>query len=374
VVAPLFDDRNRTAGTGAGDEPVPPMLYHHARPPLARIMTIDRALRARAWPNTRTLADEIRVDRRTIRRDIDYMRDQLNAPIEFDCVRNGYYYTEPTFCLPFPQLTQGEMLSLYLSERMMRQFRGTPFERDLRQAIKKLSELLPDRVSVRLDMIADFLSVLPAVQADYDPDLFCTVMRAASGRRRLKMVYWTASRNETTSRIFDPYELSLIDDGWYAFGYCHRSDEVRMFAVQRVRSVEETGESFDRPADFRVADFMRGSFRAMRGEGAYDVVLRFGSQAAGWIREKQWHPSQVHEDRPDGSLVVRFHLNDLRDIKRWAMFWGTDCEILAPPELRELIACDLREMRRREEASGTKEPLIEVRSKIDRTKGKSVSA
>jgi hypothetical protein len=79
VVAPLFDDRNRTAGTGAGDEPVPPMLNHRARPPLARIMTIDRALRAGAWPNTRTLADEIKIDRWTIRHDIDYMRDQLNA-------------------------------------------------------------------------------------------------------------------------------------------------------------------------------------------------------------------------------------------------------------------------------------------------------
>ena len=217
-------------------------------------MTIDMALCASAWPNTRTLAQQIGVNRRTIRRDIDYLRDQLHAPIEFDCVRNGYYYTEPTYRLPFPQLTQGEMLALYLSERMMRQFRGTPFERDLRHAIAKLSELLPDGVSVRLDAITDFLSVLPAVQADYDPELFCAVLRAVVGRRRLKMVYWTASRNETTSRLFDPYELSLVDDGWYAFGYCHRSEEVRMFAVQRVRSVKETGETFDRPADFRAED------------------------------------------------------------------------------------------------------------------------
>ena len=184
------------------------------------------------------------MNRRTIRRDIDYLRYQLNAPIEFDGVRNGYHYTEDTFRLPFPQLTQGEILALYLSERMMQQFRGTPFEPDLRHAIKKLSELLPDEVSVRLDAIADFLSVLPAVQTDYDPQLFCAMLRAVIGRRRLKMVYWTASRNETTSRLFDPYELSLVDDGWCALGYCHRSDEVRMFAVQRVRSVKETGETF----------------------------------------------------------------------------------------------------------------------------------
>ncbi len=71
----------------------------------------------------------------------------------------------------------------YLSERMMRQFRGTPFERDVRHAIKKLSELLPDAVSVRLDAIADFFSVLPAVQTEYDQQLFCAVLRAVKGRR-----------------------------------------------------------------------------------------------------------------------------------------------------------------------------------------------
>ena len=243
-------------------------------------------------------------------------------------MRNGYQYTEDTFRLPFPQLTQREMLALYLSERVMRQFRGTPFERDLRHAIKKLSELLPDGISVRLDTITDFLSVLPAVQTDYDPELFCAVLRAVNGRRRLNLVYWTASRNETTSRLFDPYELSLVDDGWYAFGYCHCSAEIRMFAVQRVRSVKETGETFDRPADIRAADFMKGSFRAMRGVGEYDVVLRFGSHAAGWIKKKQWHPSQVDTDEPDGSLIVKIHLSDLRDIKRWVMFWGTSCEVL----------------------------------------------
>jgi predicted DNA-binding transcriptional regulator YafY len=50
------------------------------------------------WPNTRTLANEIGVDRRTIRRDIDYLCDQLHAPIEFDSLQNGRYYTEDTFC------------------------------------------------------------------------------------------------------------------------------------------------------------------------------------------------------------------------------------------------------------------------------------
>ena len=93
------------------------------------------------------------------------MRDQYHAPIAFDRARRGFYYTELTFRLSFPQLNQGELIALFLAERMMRQFRGTPFEPDLRQAITKLSEMLPDRVSVRLDSVADHLSVLPATES-----------------------------------------------------------------------------------------------------------------------------------------------------------------------------------------------------------------
>ena len=179
---------------------------------------------------------------------------------------------------------------------MLRHFHGTPFEPDLRQAIAKLADMLPDNLTVRLDSIGDFLSVLPAVEAEYDPDSFCALLRAVVGQRQLDMVYWTASRNETTRRDFDPYELSLVDDGWYVFGYCHKAAEIRQFAVQRVRLVKETGETFDRPADFRAVDYMKGSFRAMRGGGEYAVVLRFASGTGSWRN----HPRVRRRDGRSG--------------------------------------------------------------------------
>jgi predicted DNA-binding transcriptional regulator YafY len=75
------------------------------------------------------------------------MRDDPHAPIAFDRARRGYYYADPTFRLPRVPISQGEMLALYLSERMIRQFSGTPFEEDSRQAIEKLGEMQPDEVT-----------------------------------------------------------------------------------------------------------------------------------------------------------------------------------------------------------------------------------
>ena len=336
---------------------------------MRRMQAIDQALRARKWPTDKTLAKDLEVDPRTIRRDLEFMRDEHHAPIAFDRSQRGYHYTEPTYRLPLLQMSQGELLALYVSERLMRQFRGTPFEPDLRQAIAKLGDMLPDGVTVRLDEIADFLSVLPSTQAEYNPESFRTLLHAVIQRRRLHVVYWTASRNETAHRDFDPYELSLISDGWYVFGHCHRAKAIRQFAVQRVRSVRETGETFDRPADFCAADYMKHGFRALRGDGDHDVILRFSPMVAGLIRERKWHPSQKLEDQPDGRVLLKLHLDDLRNIKRWVMSWGTDCEVLDPPELRTLIADELREMLGRCESAF--DPSQAVKQRPKRTKRKS---
>src|SRR4051812_27335306 len=117
-----------------------------SRPPLARMMAIDRAIRDGELPNATTLARELEVTPRTVRRDLTYLRDQLHAPIRFDPTRNGYVYTESSYRLPFLQLTEGELVAVLLAERLLRQYRGTPYEQDLRRAFAKMTEMLPDAV------------------------------------------------------------------------------------------------------------------------------------------------------------------------------------------------------------------------------------
>jgi predicted DNA-binding transcriptional regulator YafY len=154
---------------------------------------------------------------------------------------------------------------------------------------------------------------------EYDPECFSILLHAVTNRHRLRMVYWTASRNDITERVFDPYELTLMDDGFYVFGHCHRARKIRQFAVQRVRSVKETGETFDRPADFSVESHMRDAFRALRGDGDHDVVLRFGRSVSCLIAEKAWHASQVLEREADGHLIVRLHVTMVHlSLRPWA--------------------------------------------------------
>jgi predicted DNA-binding transcriptional regulator YafY len=97
-----------------------------ARPVLERLQVIDSAIRRHQWPNARTLARELEVTPRTIQRDIAFLRYRLRAPINFDTSRNGFYYTDPSYRLPYFQMTQGELVALLVASQVMHQYRGTP--------------------------------------------------------------------------------------------------------------------------------------------------------------------------------------------------------------------------------------------------------
>src|SRR5208282_1167238 len=109
-----------------------------SRPPLERMLRIHQALQSGAFPNASTLAREIEVATKTIHRDLEFMRDRLNLPLEFNPTRNGYHYTEEVSAFPTMQITEGELFALVVAEKALQQYRGTSFEKPLLSAIQKM--------------------------------------------------------------------------------------------------------------------------------------------------------------------------------------------------------------------------------------------
>lgn len=314
-----------------------------SRPSLRRLLALDRMLRAGRYPNATSAATELEVHARTIHRDLEFLRDSWGAPLEFCHKRNGYYYRDPDFALPLLRLSEGELLALFLAERVMQQYRDTPYARDLATAFKKLTAALPDEVSLDLSDWDEVYAIRRTVEDTQDAAWFRQLTQAARRGRQLEMVYWTASRDETCRRVVDPYHLVLVDGQWYLVAYCHLREDVRMFVPGRIRALKETGKTFERPAEFRIADYLDTTFRVVRGTGpARRVRLRFSPEAARYVREKVWHPSQQLAEQPNGSLLVTFRLNHWLELKRWALSFGAGCEVLEPRVLREELADELR--------------------------------
>ena len=126
--------RNRVSGLSSAAKP----RTLHSRPPIYRFQEIFHAIKTGRYPNRTQLARTIEVTTKTIQRDIDYMRYQLNLPIEFDYARGGYYFTRPMTELPLFQLTEAELVSIFVAQKALEAYKGTAFEQPLRTAFQKL--------------------------------------------------------------------------------------------------------------------------------------------------------------------------------------------------------------------------------------------
>jgi len=261
------------------------------------------------------------------------------SPLEFCRKRNGYHLTDLSWTLPAFQLTEGELVSVFLAERLIRQYRGTPFETDLARAFDRITRMLPEEITVSLAAAADTLSVTPCVLTTQDVETFHSLTRSIQQSRQLRLLYWSASQNLETDHIVDPLHLSLVDNDWYLIAYCHTRREVRMFSTVRIRRTEPTGQKFQRPDNFDITTYLGNSFRAVRGEGdqTWNVRLQFRVEMAGRIREKVWHHTQTLEDQLDGSVIMHLQVSSLIEIRRWVLYWGADCRVLEPEELKNEV-------------------------------------
>jgi predicted DNA-binding transcriptional regulator YafY len=312
---------------------------------LERIAALDRAIRAGEYPNAKTMSDRLEVGHRTVQRDLAFMRLRLGAPLVFDPRRHGYHYRDPSYRLSFLTLTEGELVALFLAERVLQQYRGTPYGPDLARAFRKITEGLTDRITIDLGHLDASHSFRTTAPLPFDPGIYRDLSSAVHGRRRVVLDYWTASRDERARREVDPYHLACVDGQWYVIGHCHLRGDVRMFSPGRIQALELTEATFDPPADFQIDEYLARSFAVLRGGAGevYRVRLRFTGEAVKYVRERVWHPSQVLEPEGQDGLLVSLEVGHLREVERWALSWGADCEVLEPPELRERMARILSE-------------------------------
>lgn len=317
-----------------------PSMLTAKRPALRRFLLIDRELRAARYPNTAQLAALAETNERTIRRDLDFLRDEHRAPIVFNRTRRGWEYASPTYRLPALIMTEGELVSLFMAGQILRQVRGTPYETELVRAFQKLTDFLPDEITVNWQTVEAAQSFHQSVTTLQDIDTFRRLANAVLNRRQLRIRYWTASRDVESERVVDPWHLACLDGGdWYLIGYCHTRKARRMFVPARIREIAETGLDFAIPADFHIADVFAGAFKVVNDDSLplQTVRLRFADSVAKWVREKVWHPSQKTDTDADGRLIVEFTLRSLIEVQRWILSWGSDCDVLGPLTLRDEI-------------------------------------
>jgi predicted DNA-binding transcriptional regulator YafY len=310
----------------------------HTRPPLERMLRIHQLIQEGSYPNANTMAEELEVSPKSVHRDLEFMRDRMKLPLEFDATKNGYFYTEHVSAFPTMQITEGELFALVVAEKALQQYRGTSFEKPLLSALKKMEASLPDTISLSLSDVDQTISFRTRAEPILDLSIFDVLTKATAARQQLELSYRKPGQERTEQRVVDPYHLANINGEWFLFAYDHLRSDIRTFVPARIKAIRQTGKTFDRPRKFSLEQRLRDSFGVVSGHGEFEVVIRFTPRAADYIREKKWHESQVLRDLKGGGLEIRMRLSSLAEVERWVLGWGGDARVIKPAQLVKSVS------------------------------------
>src|SRR6516225_2955033 len=314
----------------------------HSRPPLYRFQEIFHAIKTGRYPNRTQLARTIEVTTKTIQRYIDYMRYQLNVPIEFDYSRGGYYFTKSITELPLFQLTEAELVSIFVAQKSLEAYKGTAFEQPLRSAFQKLRAATKSAgVSISWE---DFDSGISFRLFDaYLPDatIFSELAKAIGNEEVVEFRYKKLDAKAFEKRAVEPWHLACVSGQWYLLGHDRNRRARRIFVLARMQKVSRTDHKFfnSRPGEGEIQHLFRNSFQIWQSENAEleQITLRFSGRGAQLVRERNWHSSQQIQELAGGNLELTLTLNSLEEIIPWILSWGKDCEVVRPAQLRKRV-------------------------------------
>lgn len=288
------------------------------------------------------LAQELGCCARTVIRDLDHLQ-QVGFPLydEREGKRKRWRLLEAGFRPPIP-FTLTELMALSFSRSLVKPLDGTPLHASLEAFFDKLQVLLPEPAHVLLSQLQKTMAAGRIPVKDYAPaqPVIEAVTKARLEGRTLEITYHSFSRDEVSTRKIDPYHLWYHQGGLYVIAYDHLRGEVRIFALERIKALQETEETFVSPSSFDVEAYMRESFGILRGEPAVPVKVKFSKAWAKWIEERLWHPSQRLERLPGGELVLSLEVAVTDDLKRWILSFGREAIVLEPLALREAVRAE----------------------------------
>lgn len=312
---------------------------------LKRLLEIDDRIRSRRRYTAGILASELEVSERTIFNDIECLRSDYHAPIASD-PNKGYYYENPEWRLPTISLSKGELFALVLGARMLEKYSGSAYAEELKSALDRLTERLPETTWVDLQQVADERIFLrDGGGLDLQPEIWQGLEDACRNQKSVQMTYYTASRNAEGDRQLDPYLLHLYrGTNPYVIGFCHKRQDIRWFRIDRIKQLEVLKDTFVRDPKFDAKKHLEQIFQVEVGHEAIEVAIWFDASTAPYIRERRWNPSQELEEHSDGAVTLRMTVRSMNELKRWVLGYGKGAKVLKPPELVAIVNNELAGM------------------------------
>lgn len=313
-----------------------------------RFYRIDQLLQERPVVPIDTFLEDLGVSRATFKRDIEYLRDCMNAPIVWDRERRGYRYektedaTGPRFELPGLWFNASEVYAILTMEHLLANLQPgllAPHVAPLRTRLRMLlarGEYNPDEVVSRI-------RILPLAGRKVEQPLFEKIANALLSRKVLRVQHFNRHRGEVLEREVSPQRLVFYRDNWYLDGWCHLREAIRSFGLDAMREVFITDQTAREVPNRQLDRHLSAGYGIFGGTETQIAVIRFSPERSRWVARESWHPRQHGEFDAEGRWVLSFPYANDTELTMDILRHGPDAEVLEPPGLRAAIQNKLRE-------------------------------
>ncbi len=312
-----------------------------------RFHVIDQMLCSRQVVTRQQFLDTLEISPATFKRDLEYLRDRLGAPIIWDTALRGYRYqsasSRDSWQLPGLWFNTGEMQALLTMNAWLENLQPGILTDHIKPLQARIRGLL-DQGDHSVQEITRRIRILTQPRKPSGDSWFELVSQALLSRKRLNITHFNRASGKTTEREISPQRLTFYRDNWYLDSWCHQRNAIRSFAVDALQQVEVLPKPALNKPDSLLDKELASGYGIFSGAKTRHAELRFSPERARWVAQEQWHPEQQGRFDEQGFYCLTVPYSQQPELIMDILKHGAEVEVLSPPSLRKAVADTIEQM------------------------------
>jgi predicted DNA-binding transcriptional regulator YafY len=306
-----------------------------------RLYQLDKLLRANRCVSVERILEELGVSIATFKRDLEYLRSNLNAPIEWNRACNGYQFAEtapagPRYELPGVWFNAGEIHALLTIEHLLKEIEPGILHEQFAMLRERLASLL-GKPEAATQEIKQRIFIRSRFKRPTSPRFFEKTISALMQRHRLQIQHASRFTGENSNRVISPQRLIHYREVWYLVAWCHLREAVRTFALDNIQKAEVLAETAREVETDELDALMNTGYGIWAGKEAKWAKLRFCPICARWAASETWHSDQQSSHAADGSFILQIPYTHDDELIMDILKYGSGCTVLEPESLRAKV-------------------------------------
>jgi predicted DNA-binding transcriptional regulator YafY len=313
---------------------------------MQRLHKITYMIQHRKCVPTQTFLDELEVSLATFKRDLDYLRDRMNASIVFDRHDGGYKFKNPDDAkkleLPGLWFSEKEATALVLMQHLISSLDQGGLIGPHIEPLNAIIDGILGQKETPTKELRKRIKVIGTGTRKNSIENFSEIGSALLKRNRLFITHYNKQKDELTEREISPQRLIFYKENWYLDAYCHLRKDLRSFALDGIRTAQLTTKKADDVSDKQLQETFSGSYGIFSGKATQRAKLRFTPERARWVSGENWHGQQVSSFDKNGYYILEFDYNQDPELVMEILKHGSNVEVLAPAALKSKVRAELQ--------------------------------